>query len=208
MDEEKTILLKLYEEAWKQYVHEDNIGQSRTYFFLGIQAGLLALIGGIFKPILEIGTKCIFGLSINVGYLVIGTVIALSGWLLFCISGKWKKVTSGGQSYIALRWATARAIEVKLGVDDKTSLAGLEQLWKDYEIDPGKKNGTEQSYSPFSNDDQLKKVKIPRRIPGAGWDSMMKVICMWRWSCLIIILFGIGFFVGGIIPVLRRFVWN
>ena len=52
-----------YAVAWTQYCHEDDLAQTRTNVSLTIQAALLALLVGLFSPIVEIGRRPLFGVT-------------------------------------------------------------------------------------------------------------------------------------------------
>src|SRR5437867_3655820 len=44
----------IYSEAWKQYSHEDTLGQTRMSIFVGVHSALIGILAIITKPLLDI----------------------------------------------------------------------------------------------------------------------------------------------------------
>jgi hypothetical protein len=186
-------LRKLYEEGWKQYCHEDNLGQSRTNFFMGIQAGLLAILAAFMKPMFEIGYWKIAGSEIHLGLLLIGTFTLLVGIFSFAVSTNWENVTKAGKQYVNLRWITIAAIEAELGSVSRFGLAGIEDNWRRHCIS--------NAYKPFDNSERLKHHQMEAPLKNEGWGSMLAVIRLWRGLCLAMAVLGFLLMVSGIFGV-------
>jgi hypothetical protein len=176
-------LRKLYEEAWKQYCHEDNLGQLRTNFFMGVQAALVAVLTAASKPLYEIGMAEPFGWRMHLGLAFIGIFMSLIGGFCFFVSVRWREVTEAGKQYVLLRWATARAIEQKMPIDVNLGLATIEDRWRHYE--------GHEPFPLFRDDKTLVHVELaPPEIKG-GWLSMLHVIGLWQIACRAIFVSGV-----------------
>jgi len=179
-------LRKLYEEAWKQYSHEDNLGQSRTNFFMGIQAGLLGFLAAVSKPIYDIGTLRVAGIEIHLGLALIGLFMAVFGAFSLIVSVNWQEVTEAGKQYVRLRWATVAAIEIQAGIDRTIGLATIEAGWRAHNLD--------EPYRPFPMLEQLRQLELPPPQRNEGWGSMLQVIRLWQGVCILMMAIGLLLF--------------
>ena len=115
-DKEKNLhwLQLVYEEAWRQYNHEDNIAEQRDSKYLTILSLVFTAVGVLISILLSflveaqtIGNK---QLMYAIGIL---TVICLLLVLILRFSVHWHGVTNAAKSYTAIRLQVAAEIEVQ-----------------------------------------------------------------------------------------------
>ena len=123
-------MLKLYEEAWRQYNHEDNLVQTRTKIFLliqGLAASVLVAVTPLFAPWTE--PMAWIG-ELRIGLIILGAVLFLTWLVLRRLLGLLDKATMAEQQYVNLRWATIRAIEESLKDVCGANLGIEEARWR------------------------------------------------------------------------------
>jgi hypothetical protein len=189
-------LRKLYEEAWKQYSHEDNLGQTRTNFFIGLQAALLGILAAASKPLYEIGPTAMFGWRVHLGLIFIGLFMGLIGLFCYFVSARWAQATEAGKRYVSLRWVTAQAIEKQVAVGRKYGLATVEGRWRE--------SSDADGFRPFADDEQLRHLSVPARVPSGGWQSMLQVIRSWQIVCRTIFACGVALILLGALAFANR----
>jgi hypothetical protein len=69
----------MYTEAWKQYSHEDTLGQSRMNIFLAVHAALIAILAAILKPLLDMPPRQIGSHQIYIGLGILGLFAVIIG---------------------------------------------------------------------------------------------------------------------------------
>lgn len=153
-------LKTLYVETWKQYSHEDNLGQRRTTFFLAIQAAILSLGVVLYKPAAERSD------------LFVGLLLTATGGFLSAMAISWRSATHAGRAYTSLRWFTLRAIERVEGLD-LVGPASLEQAWRKHSA-----SSADQSFKPFRGMDRLGDLTLTSLPRTSGWASMLNLILM------------------------------
>src|SRR5881409_2069636 len=115
-------LRKLYEEAWKQYSHEDNLAQSRTNFYATVHAALFALLAAVIRRLYDVGGATIFSYHVHLGLVFVGVVMIGVASLSLCLLHNWKDVMVAGRQYLDLRLATVLAIEALAQIPDEIGL--------------------------------------------------------------------------------------
>lgn len=179
----------IYAEAWNQYTHEDNLGQSRTNFFLGIQAALVAIFTALSGSLVQIGSYPIGGYKFNLGFVLLGVAALVIGGFSLISAKHWQAVTKAGRQYLNLRWIPLAVIE-KLAQIDQIGLAGIEDRWRTFsQQNPG------IDYYPFKNIQELEDFRLSSLQKTRGWDSMLKVILFLQVIYYFIIGLGVIFIV-------------
>ena len=174
---------KLYDEAWRQYVHEDNLIQSRSNVFFGILAALFAVLAAVSAPIVGIGNLTLDNFTFNLGLTLFGCLATLIGAFSFLISANWKAATEAGREYVNLRWVSAAAIE-RLADVESIGIATLEKKWRDNESQGFK-------YYPFKDNERLLDLYIPSFSGSRGYASTIAVIRICRVLSGILIVAGL-----------------
>ena len=189
--EETKWLKELYQEGWRQYVHEDNLGQTRTNFFLGLQAAIVAITGTVTSPVYRIGYISIFGHQLHLGLISLGCLWIITAlFSIYCIIN-WQLVTNAGKQYVRFRRIQLRAIEELSGVFT-IGLATQECKWLE------KKEG---EYVPFPQVESIKDFSLSPIIADSGWVVMEKTIRWLRIMWFLILFAGIALIVIGAFPV-------
>lgn len=188
----------LYQEAWKQYCHEDNLGLARTSLFVTIHAVLLALVGGVAKPLIETAPhRFASGRDLQIGYAVLGVVMLAVGLFLFSLTFPWKSVIVAGRRYLNLRWIPIAVIEELVGVY-QGSIALLENKWRTFSAaNPG------EPFFPYAEHEHkelgwLRLDPLPRT---RGWGALESIITAIRF------VDGLVGFVGILLLALTYYVW-
>lgn len=160
----------LYSEAWKQYCHEDNLGQSRNNLFLGVQAALIALLTLVAKPLLEAQHTQLWNHNIHLGMTTLGLLAAVIGGVSLALDSHWKAVIEAGRLYLNIRWCTVMAIETELGLQ-QYGPASLEDKWRAFS-----RENPNRKHHPFPGSDTLKSIEVLPLPKTRGWSSMRKVV--------------------------------
>ena len=182
--EDKEWLKVIYTEAWNQYAHEDNLGQSRFNFFLGIQTAFVALLAALFTALLGFES-----MDLKIAFISLAGIAALFG-IFSCLFGAyWKEVTKAGQQYLNLRWIPIAVIE-KLAQIEQIGIAGVEAEWRTFS-----KQNPGVDYYPFKDYKELENIYLSSRQKVGGWDLMIKVI---RWFQFIYFILALIFVVIGV----------
>lgn len=139
-DAENEEMLKIiYEEAWRQYVHEDEMAEQRDSKYLNFLSLIFSAIG--------IAVTIFFSNIIGCDFKQTSIVIAIYGihiFILFVlavvvvVTEKWKCVNDAARLYVNIRWQTALNIEQKYHIETKYSLAGAEDKLKKEKAKPKK----------------------------------------------------------------------
>ncbi|MBE7554879.1 MAG: hypothetical protein HS126_27835 [Anaerolineales bacterium] len=175
----------IYSEAWNQYTHEDNLGQSRTNFFLGIQAALIAILTAVSGPIVQIGSIQVGIYEIKFGLLLLGVLALIIGFFSLVIVKNWRAVTKAGQQYLNLRWISIAAIE-NLAKIERFGLAVLENEWRTFSRqNPG------EDYQPFKDIPELEYLRLTSLQKTRSWASMLNVILLLEVIHYFIIVCGV-----------------
>jgi hypothetical protein len=156
----------MYAEAWKQYSHEDTLGQSRMNMFLAVHAALIAILAAISKPLLDMPPKQIGSHEVYIGLGILGIFAVIIGSFSLLLGARYKSVTEAGRLYINLRWITIAAIERIARLND-VNLAGLEHEWR--------KSSTEKPgtvYRPYENIEGLAEFSLDPLPRIRGWSSI------------------------------------
>ena len=115
-----------YSEAWKQYIHEDQMSQSRNRLFMNAQTIFIVLSSAA----LGLWVKIDPNERLIIALPMILTIIAIFG---FASTFAWRKVNKAGRAYLNLRWLTIRAIEEALEIKGNLApitLTRIEGDWK------------------------------------------------------------------------------
>jgi hypothetical protein len=160
----------LYSEAWKQYCHEDNLGQSRNNFFLGVQGAMIAILTLAAKPLLELPPARFWNHDVYLGMTALGMLAAVIGLLALALDRHWKAVTDAGRAYLNIRWCTIMAIETTMELGHY-GLASLERKWRAFS-----KTNSAKEFQPFSEPESLVSIKVPPLPEARGWSSIQKVV--------------------------------
>jgi hypothetical protein len=105
-----------YEETWRQYIHEDNLVQTRSNLFLAVQGALLTGVT-VAVGLLASFRLTVLGRDIWVGLAIGAILIFVLAIVSLFLLRFWKKATKGGQQYVNMRRETASAIEKHFGAD-------------------------------------------------------------------------------------------
>lgn len=109
-------LRALHAEAWRQYMHEDNLTQQRTNIFQVVPVVLLAFLGAASAGLVKVGCACVAGHTIILGIVLIGVIFALVSILMLLLARAFDRVTEAGRLHVNLRHMNARALERLAGV--------------------------------------------------------------------------------------------
>jgi hypothetical protein len=146
-------MMTLYTEAWKQYVHEDQLTHSRMTIYFSVLGGMTAILAASASSIVKIGMISL-SLSkvnpawadrdVNFGFFLFGCFALMLGWLSCRVCRMWTHAIKASRQYVNLRWMTAFAVENILG-SFGVAQAQLEDKWRHSPSFKAK-------FSPFSAD--------------------------------------------------------
>lgn len=181
----------LYEEAWRQYVHEDNLSLRRNTLFLSIQTAFFAITAAAAGWAVE---KSGSGHSDHL-LLLLGVVLLMFAVLGLVANLAWRRATERGRAYTWFRHICAHRLEWEAGVGE-FGLAHLEHLWR-----REKRHETEE-YQPFPDHEVLRRRKVPKIGKMGHWDSTFCInkMLMILWGTIgaiglvLLVATGIGIF--------------
>lgn len=117
MDEQERDWLKLvYEQAWEQYTHEDEMAEQRDTKYLTILSIFITAIGVLVSMLVThiVDKGTIFQSSKSYVLSMLAMIAVVTGLILRFIDN-WKRVTAAAERYINMRLKTIREIEAKVG---------------------------------------------------------------------------------------------
>ncbi len=162
----------MYIEAWKQYSHEDDLGQSRMTLFLAVHAALIAIVGAVAKPLADIEPLIINSHEFHIGLCILGVLAFLTGLFSLVLSGYWKVLTQAGRRYLNLRWIPIAVIEKVVGLD-RINIANLEHEWREFS-----RNNPGCVFYPYPDIEELKHLLLDPLPKIRSWSSMEKTITL------------------------------
>ena len=176
-----------YVEAWRQYVHEDRLSQTRNNLYLGVQAAFVALLTAAAGFLLPLDPVVIGATRVSIGLAAFGSLAAVFAVFALLLTLPWASVTRSGMGYIRARTAVILAIEDAVGSKFPTALQQVERRWKEFSSShPGKE------YFPFLDRDHLAQYSIPPYEQIGGWKSILSVIGVVRIVWALIGFIGLG----------------
>lgn len=175
----------LYSEAWKQYCHEDNLGQSRNNLFMGVQAALIALLALALKPLLETEPTYLWNCNIHLGMMVFGCLAAIIGKISYALDSHWLAVIEAGRAYLNIRWCTVIGLETELGLQ-QYGPASLEDKWRVFS-----RENPDEEYQPFADSNTLRSIKVPPLPETRGWSSMKRVVTVLQRVHMAMVIVGV-----------------
>lgn len=177
----------LYVETWKQYCHEDTLGQNRTTGFMAIHTAFIAILALAAMPLLQMNLKALAcAPHVQWGVVLFGGLVAGLGVTSWFVDKYWAEVNSAGRDYVKLRRATLIAIEASRGLDS-IGPASIEDKWECHPRD--------KPFTPYEERPGL----IVRGYPSTeGWSSTKKIVKIMRvvheaQTILGLLLLAIGF---------------
>jgi len=178
-------LQTMYEAAWNQYSHEDNLAQERTNLFITAHGALLAILAFATNPLLEAKPVQLGNVQVPIGLSVLGLLAIIIGVSTFILGSIWKAVTKAGESYIQLRRKSLVAIERYAGLE-AVHLAQVEEAWRNFsEIN---RNAT---YNLFPEERALQDLTL-KAYPGVGgWQAPLRAISIIQAIDILVFLAGI-----------------
>ncbi len=182
-------LLVAYQEAWRQYVFEGSIGQTRNNVCLTVNAGLLAVVAAISPSLLAAHPLKQDGHEIRIGFIALGIIGIVLGLVATRLLKNWAAVTKAGRAFAILRRVQIRAIEDHIG-SIPIKLGHMEHEWRKFCQDhPG------QDYRPYDNQPEETVPFLPTM---AGWASTLGVIDLITYLWYGIIVAGVALTVGSL----------
>ncbi|MBM3324615.1 MAG: hypothetical protein FJY66_03005 [Calditrichaeota bacterium] len=152
----------LYEEAWRQYVHEDNLSLRRNALFLSIQTAFFAIVTAVAGWVIERSD------SSGSHLVLLAAVMLMFALLGIVVNFAWQGATERGRAYTWFRHICAHRLEWEAGVGD-LGLAQREHLWR------REKQHENQEYEPFPDHEFLRARKVPKIGKMGHWDSTFRI---------------------------------
>ena len=120
----------LYQETWKQYIHEDSIAQTRGTIFTAIFAALLAFLGLLTISIIKLPCSLLFEhFTFAPGFIGLGLLWISASYIVSPLITAFKEVTAAGHRYVNVRGATLRILEATARVGP-LGPATFEDAWR------------------------------------------------------------------------------
>lgn len=136
-ERENEWLQLLYEEAWRQYVHEDEMAEQRDSKYLTIFSLIFSALGVILTMLITSIVELDFSIIKNcVYFLGIQGVVFIILVIILLLTIHWKQVTEAGQEFTKIRFDVAKEIEQKIDIDISIAKNEEEKIKK---IQAGKK---------------------------------------------------------------------
>lgn len=184
-------LRKAYELAWEQYAHEDELRHHKNTLYIGIQTALFAILPT--SVIFLIGTRKheILGITIDTPTLVIGLLFMGTAIFGLLINGYWENVIRSGRAWMYLRYATARAIEHRVGLSD-FGLAAMEHKWDVHckTTKESRRHLDKRTYYPFAHIEELKDFALYRKTPIGESHAALGIVRTLNIMWLLVICIG------------------
>lgn len=117
-DRENEWLKLIYEEAWRQYIHEDEMAEQRDSKYLTVLSIIFSAIGVIAAWLIPSFHDMDFSVVKNCYYILTMLVIVFVALvIIFIFALHWRRVTETGQEYTKIRFDVAKEIEKKINID-------------------------------------------------------------------------------------------
>lgn len=167
--------LRIYEEAWRQYTHEDDLMEKRNSKFLTIQTFLVGFVGGLISLssffLKDVSFSSVFFFTITLLYSIVIIFISI---LAFRFLRFWYSNNKAGEEYLNLRLRSIINIEQIIGSDANMGIS--EVKWRDEYYKSGKNL--------------------------EGFSITKKIISSFKTFWIVILLFAISLFVLSLILIL------
>ncbi|MCX6030543.1 MAG: hypothetical protein NT169_14750 [Chloroflexi bacterium] len=181
-------LRAMYEAAWAEYSHEDNLNLQRYAALLTFQGLAVAFLAAIFGPLFQMSSISIGHYVFNPGMVLLGLIAITVAIIELILASLLLAVAKAGPAYVRLRLLTARAIEIEAGIH-KIGLAEIELRWKQH-MEERSKNRTlgGSQYFLFRQGDitseELRSYSIPASGEAEGWQAVHTLVVVLRvfWS--------------------------
>lgn len=119
----------IYEEAWRQYDHEDNLMEARNARYLTLQTILFGVLGFIISLSIQfVVDKKLIGNELWIFLLVISVISLFFSLISLRFIKFWKLLNVAGEKWLKLRFNVIKAIEVKN--EREINIAIEEENWK------------------------------------------------------------------------------
>lgn len=170
-------LRTLYEQAWQQYDHEDNLYQSRNTLFLGLQAALIGILTSVSASLISIEPLTIRSFIVPIGLAVLGFLATVFAILGLFLTQAWESITHAARAYLSLRLSTARIIELQSGMD-KLGLVGIENRWSTWSRENQEQISRNPAlwYQSGFVDTTGKQYEIRPRPRSGGFDVHLRIV--------------------------------
>jgi len=176
----------LYEEGWKQLVHEDQLVESRNRLYQAILAALTAITGVVSSLLIK---------SENQDYYLslLGAVFILSGISLILVTLNWRSVMVTGKKYAHFRRVHLSAIEKLWKIDevglaiDEVGLASVELRWRQH-LNENKKS----NFYLLPEIPELSEFKIDTDNRSEYWTVMSQGIMFLVWIVISVVFIVCG----------------
>lgn len=192
-------LRALYAECWKQYSHEDTLGQSRNTVFLGVQAALVAILTALTPVFLDLSPTRMGSRRLATGPAALGVAMIVVGLFGLRLTTLWRAATRAGRLYVHLRRITLVALERVAGLGE-IAPAEVEERWRKWSAE--RTENTER-FHPF-HDARLQDLSIERYDPPGGWESLRRTIGALRWLWASTLALGIALEIASGLILLQR----
>jgi hypothetical protein len=169
----------LYDEAWRQYVHEGNLVYTRSSVFLAIHAALLAVLAAVAAPLFTLSAPPETNEVTPLGEFVFGSLLAVVSLFSLLLTIIWRGVVAASRTYFNLRWVTAYAVEALVPGLAPYGIAHLEHRWRAHK--------QRSSFIPFPWDDSIRLPPLPKI---RGFNSLEHI------TTILLVLWGVMAIVG------------
>lgn len=174
-------MLIAYQEAWRQYVFEANIAQSRSNLFLTVNAGLIAVTVAITPTFIALHPLKLGYHQVRIGLFVLGMIAVSAGIIMSRLLSHWKSVIQSGRNFMSLRRVQIRMIEHHLD----SLIVKLGQMEYDWRLFSSEHPGEVYYPTPGQPDNY-----IPSLSAGSGWDSILRIASAITYLWYLIIVAG------------------
>lgn len=171
----------LYTQGWTQYSHEDNLGQTRSKFFLGIQTAFLITLSAILRPMIFPNKGEFFFENRNLGLLIFGFMVLIISIINIIINFNWLSVTRAGRKYVQLRRLQLSALEKLAGLTE-IGLASQEKEWLDMKKESSSSSNCEK-FKLYPGQEEFNEYSLEPIKANSGWlvmeTGIVCLLCLW-----------------------------
>jgi len=192
-------LERLYSEAWNQYRHEDDIEVRRMQVFTAVEAGLVAVVALIARPMLALSPVVAGANRFHIGLTALAGFMIMIGILLCFLAFVWRSAAKAGRRYLNLRWIPIYALEKYAQIND-LSIAAVEDEWRRVFKEPANRKKEFAFYRDIK--ELAGRFKLGSVPPFRGWTSIEAVTWAFQIISVLLVIAGVG------LIFLTRAVWT
>ncbi len=202
---DKEVLLKMYDQAWELYKHEDNLCEERNSKFLSLSTAVLGLIGTLIAYATNKFESLYLSLlnnenttSIKITACCSIVLIVIAFVFFIILLRNWEKVNARANDYVKVRYDNAKTIEKILKGEITDFNQAYIAITDEEHFLQNDTDGSKTEKGVSGNKTSLIrrfKESLTFDTRSGGFGTTRNMICCFRWFILVIsLLMVVGLF--------------